>query len=285
MMVMSSLVLSVGSIMGGYTGIVGALIFAIFLNIFSFWKSDKLALRMARAKPALETEYPKLHVIVSEQCSLAAIGKPQVYIIDSPSPNAFATGRSPRHASIALTTGIIQLLTREELGAVIAHELAHVGNRDILIMSIVSTLASAVAMIAWMAKWSLLFGGFGGRGRSGGNAMFGIGGLLILAIVIPLLTTLVRLTISRTREFQADASGASTSGNPEALANALEKLDHGAQVHPMESNEALAHLYIVQPIHGQTMNFMNGKGMMRLMSTHPPTQERTKRLRRSQSHW
>jgi heat shock protein HtpX len=184
-----------------------------------------------------------------------------------------------------VTQGIIKLLTREELGAVIAHELAHVGNRDILIMSIVSTLASAVAMVAWMAKWSLFFGGFGGRSRGGGNAMFGVGGLLILAIVIPLLTTLVRLSISRTREFQADATGAKTSGNPEALANALEKLQIGAQAQPMESNEALAHLYIVEPIHGQTMNFMNGKSMMRLMSTHPPTQERVKRLRRNQSVW
>ena len=285
MTVMSSLLLLVGSIMGGYSGIIGALIFALFLNIFAYWKSDKLALRMAGAKLAIESEYPQLHAIISEQCSLAAIERPKVYIISNESPNAFATGRSPKHASIAVTEGIIRLLSREELGAVIAHELAHVGNRDILIMSIVSTMASAVAMVAWMAKWSLFFGGFGGRGRSGGNPMFGIGGLLILAIVIPLLTTLVRLSISRTREFQADATGARTSGNPEALANALEKLEQGAQSHPMESNEALAHLYIVEPIHGQTMNFMNGKGMTRLLSTHPPTHERVKRLRRSNSNW
>lgn len=285
MMVMSSLVLLVGSIMGGYSGIIGALIFALFLNIFAYWKSDKLALRMAGAKLAIESEFPQLYAIISEQCSLADIERPKVYIISNESPNAFATGRSPKHASIAVTEGIMHLLSREELGAVIAHELAHVGNRDILIMSIVSTMASAVAMVAWMAKWSLFFGGFGGRGRSGGNAMFGIGGLLILAIVIPLLTTLVRLSISRTREFQADATGARTSGNPEALASALEKLERGAQSHPMESNEALAHLYIVEPIHGQTMNFMNGKGMTRLFSTHPPTQERVKRLRRTNSNW
>ena len=287
MMLMGGLLLVVGALLGGFQGLIVALIFALLLNFFSYWFSDKLALRMAGAHEATYEQAPELHSIVVEQVGKAGIPKPKVYVINNDSPNAFATGRSPKKATIAATTGIMRILNREELGGVIAHELAHVGNRDTLIMTLVATVASAIAMIAWMAKFSLIFGGFGGRGRGAGGygTMAGIGGLLLLAIVIPLITTLVRLAISRTREYQADATGGKTSGNPLALASALEKLEMGSKRVPMEANEAVAHLYIVEPMHGQSMSFLNGQGMMRLFSTHPPIAERVKRLRSMRVGW
>ena len=292
MMLMGGLLLVVGQLIGGFQGLIFALIFAVALNFFAYWFSDKMALRMAGAHQVSPEEAPELHTIVDEQVMRAKIPKPKVYIIQNDSPNAFATGRSPKKATIAATTGIMNLLNREELGGVIAHELAHVGNRDTLIMTMVATVASAIGMIAWMAKFSLIFGGFGGfggRDRGGGGGGYGmaigIGGLLLLAIVIPLLTTLVRLAISRTREYQADATGAKTSGNPWALANGLEKLDSWSKRIPMETNKAVAHMYIVEPMHGQTMSFLNGAGMMRLFSTHPPTEERVKRLRSMNEGW
>ena len=292
MMLMGGLLLVVGQLIGGFQGLIFALIFAVALNFFAYWFSDKMALRMAGAHQVSPEEAPELHTIVDEQVMRAKIPKPKVYIIQNDSPNAFATGRSPKKATIAATTGIMNLLNREELGGVIAHELAHVGNRDTLIMTMVATVASAIGMIAWMAKFSLIFGGFGGfggRDRGGGGGGYGmaigIGGLLLLAIVIPLLTTLVRLAISRTREYQADATGAKTSGNPWALANGLEKLDSWSKRIPMETNKAVAHMYIVEPMHGQTMSFLNGASMMRLFSTHPPTEERVKRLRSMNEGW
>ena len=287
MMLLGGLLLVIGTLMGGYSGLIIALIFALFMNFFGYWFSDKMALRMAGAHEVSYDKAPKLHEIVDEQVIKAGIPKPKVYIIENDSPNAFATGRSPKKATIAATTGIMRILNRDELGGVIAHELAHVGNRDTLIMTMVATVASAIAMIAWMAKWSLIFGGFGGRGRGVGGygAMVGIGGLLLIAIVIPLITTMVRLAISRTREYQADVTGAKTSGNPYALASALEKLEQGSKDVPLESNQAVAHLYIVEPMHGQTMSFFNGEGMMRLFSTHPPIAERVKRLRSQNVGW
>ncbi len=288
MMLMGGILLVVGYLLGGFAGLIVFLVIALVMNFFSYWFSDKLALRMAGKSRRVERdEEPELHAIVDEQVTKAGIPKPKVYVIDNDSPNAFATGRNPKNASIAATTGIMRLLNREELGGVIAHELAHVGNRDTLIMTMVATVASAIAMIAFMAKLSLFFGGFGGRGRGGGGmgGMIGIGGLLLLAIVIPLLTTLVRLGISRTREYQADATGAKTSGTPWALADALEKLDMGSRQVPMEANQATAHLFIVEPMHQQSMSFLNGPGMMRLFSTHPPLAERVRRLRETKTGW
>jgi len=288
MMLMGGILLVVGYLLGGFPGLIVFLVIALVMNFFSYWFSDKLALKMAGKSRRVERdEEPELHAIVDEQVAKAGIPKPKVYIIKNDSPNAFATGRNPKNASIAATTGIMTLLNREELGGVIAHELAHVGNRDTLIMTMVATVASAIAMIAFMAKLSLFFGGFGGRGRGGGGygGMIGIGGLLLLAIVIPLLTTLVRLGISRTREYQADATGAKTSGTPWALADALEKLDMGSRQVPMEANQATAHLFIVEPMHQQSMSFLNGPGMMRLFSTHPPLAERVRRLRETKTGW
>ena len=287
MMLMGALLLLVGTLLGGMTGLIIALGFAVVLNFFSYWFSDKLALRMTGAHEVSPEDAPDLHMIVDDQVMRAQIPKPKVYIIQNDSPNAFATGRSPKKASIAATTGIIQLLTREELGGVIAHELAHVGNRDTLIMTMVATVASAIGMIAFMAQFALIFGGFGGRGRGGGGygSAIGIGALLLIAIVVPLLATLVRLAVSRTREFQADATGAKTSGNPWALADGLEKLETWSKRVPMEANQAVAHLYIVEPLHGKSMSFLNGQGMMRLFSTHPPIADRVRRLRSMREGW
>ena len=287
MMLMGALLLLVGTLLGGMTGLIIALGFAVALNFFSYWFSDKLALRMTGAHEVSPEDAPDLHMIVDDQVMRAQIPKPKVYIIQNDSPNAFATGRSPKKASIATTTGIIHLLTREELGGVIAHELAHVGNRDTLIMTMVATVASAIGMIAFMAQFALIFGGFGGRGRGAGGygSAIGIGALLLIAIVVPLLATLVRLAVSRTREFQADATGAKTSGNPWALADGLEKLETWSKRVPMEANQAVAHLYIVEPLHGKAMSFLNGQGMMRLFSTHPPIADRVRRLRSMREGW
>jgi heat shock protein HtpX len=289
MMLLGGLLLAVGYLLGGTGGIIIALIFAFIMNFAMYWFSDKIALRMAGAHEATPEAEPVLHSIVDEQVAKAGIPKPKVYIINNDSPNAFATGRSPKHASIAATTGIMRILNREELGGVVAHELAHVGNRDTLIMTVVATVASALGMIAWMAQWSLIFGGFGGRNRDsgggGGSGLIGIIGLLVIAILIPLITTIIRLAISRTREYQADQTGARTSGAPEALASALEKLEAGSKRRPMEANTAVAHLFIVEPMHKGAMGFLNANSMMNLFSTHPPISERVRRLRSIKEGW
>jgi len=198
---------------------------------------------------------------------LAGLPMPKVYEIESDSPNAFATGRSPNRATVAVTTGIRQLLNREELGGVLAHELVHVGNRNTLIMAVVATIAGAISMLAFMAQMSAIFGGMGGDRERGGNII----GLLVVAIVMPVAAGLVRAAISRTREYQADATGARTSGNGHALASALEKLEMGVQNRPMKVAEGASHLFIVNPL--------SGKSMAGLFSTHPPVAERVRRLR------
>ena len=244
-LVMSGILLISGYVIGGIPWMIGALVIALVINFFAYWRSDTLTLRMAHAHEVSPEDERELHQIVDEQTQRAGIPKPRVYVIDNDSPNAFATGRNPKHATIAVTTGIRRLLNREELGAVIAHELAHVGNRDTLIMTMVATIAMAISLIAIVAQFSMFFRRFGGYG-----AMAGIGGLLIAWLVLPFVATLVRLAISRSREFQADATGARTSGDPHSLASALEKLEMGTQRQPMKVNQAVAHLYIVNPLSG-----------------------------------
>ena len=268
LMLLSGILVAVGGAFGGTTGIIIALVFAVALNFFAYWSSDKIALKMAHAHPVTEQEDPELYSIVSEQASLAGLPMPKVYEIQSDSPNAFATGRNPQHATVAVTTGIRRILNRQELGGVLAHEMAHVGNRDTLIMAVVATIAGAISMLAFMAQMSAIFGGFGGGGRDRGGSMIG---LLVIAIVMPLAAALVRAAISRTREFQADATGARTSGDALALASALEKLEMGSQARPMKVSEGASHLFIVNPLRGQSM--------ANLFSTHPPIQERVRRLR------
>ena len=295
MLVMSGLLLIAGFFGGVYLGspIVGIIIalgISMPMNFFAYWSSDRVALRMAGAHEVTPEDDKEIHQIVDDQIQKAGIPKPRVYVISNDSPNAFATGRSPKHASIAVTTGIRRLLNREELGAVIAHELAHVGNRDTLIMTMVATMAMAIGLIATFAQFAMWFGGFGGRGRGGGGGGYGvvvgIVGLLVVIIVLPIVATMVRLAISRAREYQADATGARTSGDPYALASALEKLEQGAHRRPMKVNKAVAHLYIVNPLsehpegEGTKLAFSGG-----LLSTHPPITERVRRLREMRLGW
>ena len=268
LMVLTGLLLLVGGIIGGQTGIIIALVLALAMNFFAYWFSDKIALGMTHSRPITEQDDPELYRLVAEQASRAGLPMPKLYEIQSDSPNAFATGRNAQKAAVAVTTGIRRILTREELGAVLAHEMAHVGNRDTLIMSIVATIAGAVSMLAMIAQFSAIFGGMSGDRDRGGN---NIVGLLVVAIVMPIAATIIRLAISRAREFQADATGARTSGNPEALATALEKLERGSEARPMKVAESASHLFIVNPL--------RGRAMANLFSTHPPTEERARRLR------
>ena len=267
LMVMSGLLLVVGLALGGIPLMIVFLVLALFMNFGAYWFSDRIALKMAHAHPVTEQEDPELYNIVAEQAYNAGLPMPKVYEIDSDSPNAFATGRSPQKATVAVTTGIRQLLNREELGGVLAHEMAHVGNRDTLIMAVVATIAGAISMLAMIAQFSMIFGGMGGGRDRGG----GIIGLLVVAIVMPLAAGLVRAAISRTREYQADATGARWSGDPYALASALEKLEMGSQARPMKVAEGASHLFIVNPL--------SGRSMARLFSTHPPIADRVRRLR------
>ena len=295
MLVLSAVLLLAGyfAFGGSIVGIIVFLFIALAINFFAYWKSDKLALRMAGAHQVSEHEDRELHAIVDDQVQKAGIPKPKVYVINNDSPNAFATGRNPKNATIAVTTGIRRLLGRDELGAVIAHELAHVGNRDTLIMTMVATMAMAIGLIAMVAQFAMFFGGFGGRGRGGGGggygAVVGIVGLLIVIIVLPFVATVIRLAISRAREYQADSTGARTSGNPLALANALEKLETGTIRRPMKVNEAVAHLYIVNPLRKDPdaggADMAARGGMSGLFSTHPPIADRVQRLRAMSSGW
>jgi len=264
----TGLFLPLGFLLGGPTGIVVAFVFAGAMNFFAYWSSDKLALRMANAKEVTPEEAPQLHRVVEQVAALANEPKPRVYIIESATPNAFATGRNPQHAAVAATTGILNLLDERELRGVLGHELGHVKNRDILTSSIVATLAGAISMIAWMSLW---FGGaFGSRDRNNPY-----GGLIALAAVLlaPIAATMIQLGISRAREYQADETGAHLTHDPEALASALEKLERGVQARPMEPSpmaQSTAHLYIVNPF--------RGGGVSNLFSTHPPIEERIRRL-------
>ncbi len=266
LMVLTMMLILIGGIIGGQGGIIIALIFALVMNMGAYWFSDKIALGMTKSQPITEQDDPELYGIVREQARVAGLPMPKVYEIHTESPNAFATGRSPNNAAVAVTTGIRRILTRDELSAVLAHEMAHVGNRDTLIMAVVATIAGAISMLAMIAQFSAIFGGmFGGReGRDN------IIGLLVIAIVMPIAAALVRAAVSRTREFQADATGAHNCGNPLALASALQKLERGSEVRPMRVAEGASHLFIVNPLKGA--NFAS------LFSTHPPTEERVRRL-------
>ena len=266
MMVLSTMLVLIGGVTGGQGGVIIALAFALILNVGAYWFSDKIALGMTKSQPITEQDDPELYGIVREQARLAGLPMPKVYEINTDSPNAFATGRSPKNAAVAVTTGIRRILSREELSAVLAHEMAHVGNRDTLIMAVVATIAGAISMLAMLAQFSAIFGGMFG-GREGRDNFIG---LLVVAIVMPIAAALVRAAVSRTREFQADATGAHNCGNPLALANALQKLERGSEVRPMRVAEGASHLFIVNPLRGA--NFAS------LFSTHPPTSERVSRL-------
>jgi heat shock protein HtpX len=259
----------IGQLLGGRQGMIIAFGFAVLMNFFSYWFSDKIVLAMYRAKPVTEAEAPRLVQMVRLLTQQSGLPMPKVYIIPGTSPNAFATGRNPSHAAVAVTEGILDLLSADELEGVLAHELAHVKNRDILTSSIAATVAGAISMLANMAYFGAMFGGYGGRNdrSGGGNAI----GLLIMAIVAPIAALLIQMAISRSREYAADATGAKISGKPLSLANALRKLQSGVQRRPMgDANPATAHMFIVNPL--------SGRSFASLFATHPPMEERIARL-------
>ena len=265
------LVVLIGGALGGQNGMIMALVLAMVMNLGSYWFSDKIVLRMYGAQPVDEAAAPALYRIVRTLATRAGIPMPKVYIIPGESPNAFATGRNPQHAAIACTEGILRIMSEKELEGVLAHELSHVQNRDTLIMAIAATLAGAITYMAHMAQWAMIFGG--GRRDSDEEGSGGglIGGLLMI-VLAPLAATLIQLAVSRSREFQADASGAQMAGQPEGLARALEKLEVASKVAPMvDATPATAHLFIVNPL--------TGGGWTTLFSTHPPIAERVARLR------
>ena len=265
--VMSGVLLALGELLGGANGLVIAFVVAAIMNLGSYWFSDKLVLRMYRAQP-VGPEHP-LYRIVERLTQRASLPMPKVYIIPDPSPNAFATGRNPSHAAVAATQGILQVLSEPELEGVIAHELAHVKHRDILISSIAATMAAAIMMVARMAHFAALFGGYGGRGddRERGNNPIALLATIILA---PLAAFLIQMAISRSREFAADAGGAEIAGTPYGLADALRKIDAASKRVPLDANPATAHMFIVKPF--------TGGGMMSLFSSHPPTEARIRAL-------
>ncbi len=268
MTAMTVLLLFVGSMLGGEQGMIFAFAISLFMNLGSYWFSHKIVLMMYRAKEVTEAEAPRLYSIVSRIASLAQLPMPKVYIIPGDTPNAFATGRNPEHAAVAATEGILKLLSDDELEGVIAHEFAHIKQRDILTGAIVATMVGAITMIARMAGWSMMFGG-GRNDRRDSNGLADIA-LLILA---PIGAMLIQFAISRSREFAADAGGAQICGRPLSLANALQKLERGVERLPMENaSPASAHMFIVNPLHGG--------GMMKLFSTHPPVEERIERLQK-----
>jgi heat shock protein HtpX len=261
------LLLFIGRAFGGENGMILALVFAAIMNFVSYFYSDKIALAMYRAQPVSREELPRVYQVVERLTQKIGIPMPKIYVIPTDSPNAFATGRNPSHASVAVTQGILNLLNDEELEGVLAHELGHVNNRDILISSVAATVAGAITMLASMGRWAMFFGGMGGRDdrdRGGGIAA------LLMLILAPIAATLIQLAVSRSREYQADASGAHYTGNPYALASALAKLDAYSRRLPMQATPSTAHLFIIQPLLG--MNFGS------LFSTHPPIAKRIERL-------
>ena len=263
------LLVFLGGAFGGRQGMIFAFIFALGMNMFSYWFSDKIVLRMYNAREATEAEAPMLWGVTHDLALKMNMPMPKVYIIPSDAPNAFATGRNPNHAAVAATEGILRLLTREELEGVMAHELGHVRNRDILIGTIAAAIAGAISMLANIAQWSMIFGGFGGR-RDEDEGTGGMIAGIAMIIIAPIAAALIQMAISRSREYEADATGARICGNPLWLANALRKLHAGSQRVPLDANPATAHMFIVNPL--------RGGGLVNLFSTHPPLEDRIARL-------
>ncbi|MBW2037270.1 MAG: zinc metalloprotease HtpX [Deltaproteobacteria bacterium] len=264
---LTGLLIIIGRLLGGHQGMIVAFFLAMVMNFGSYWFSDKIVLAMYRARPVSEAEAPDLYRIVRGLTMKAGLPMPKICIIPSESPNAFATGRNPQHAVVAVTQGILRLLDENELKGVLGHELAHVKHRDILIGSIAATIAGAIMIIASMARWAALFGGFGRRDDDDGG---GIVGLLAMSIIAPVAAMLIQMAISRSREYSADAAGASFAGSPYGLASALQKISSASRRIPMRANPATAHMFITNPL--------SGKSMMNLFSTHPPVEERIRRL-------
>ena len=267
---MTGLVLVVGELWAGQNGLILALVLAAVMNLGAYFFSDKIALASSGAKPIAREEAPRLYQIVERLAAKANIPVPKIYFIPTDSPNAFATGRNPHHASVAVTRGILEICDDEEIEGVLAHELGHLKNRDILTSAVVATLAGAITLIARMLWYAELFGGFGGGGRSD-DRRGGALSMLAMMLLAPLAATLIQLAISRSREYEADATGARITGNPQGLARALEKIDHWAKRVPMQVSPSMAHLYIYAPL-------TTGEMFSSLFSTHPPIRKRIERL-------
>ncbi|WP_027187426.1 zinc metalloprotease HtpX [Desulfovibrio cuneatus] len=266
---LSGLMLLIGKAMGGSTGLAIALVIALVMNVGSYWFSDKIVLATYKAKELSPADAPMLHRMVEDLSHKAGIPMPRLYMVPDSSPNAFATGRNPEHAAVAVTEGLMRLLNPDELRGVLAHEIAHIANRDILVQSVAGVLATVVMYAANMLQWSAIFGG--GRSNEEGNSGGGLVGGLLLAFLAPVAASLIQFAISRSREYMADATGASLSGTPEALASALAKLSNRVEQDPIhEGGQATAHMFIVNPFAG---------GLGGLFSTHPPVEERIRRLR------
>jgi len=269
--VMTVVIMMVGRVLGGTGGMIIALIFAGAMNFFSYWYSDKIVLKMYKAQEATGQEASQVYRIVEVLSKEAGLPMPKVYIIPQDAPNAFATGRNPENAVVAVTRGLLQTMNPDELAGVLAHELSHVKNRDILIGSIAATMAGAIMMIANIAKWSAIFGGFRGGDDDNGGGIFG---LIAMAIIAPIAAMLIQMAISRSREYLADSTGAKITGNGEGLASALEKLGAYSKQIPMQAQPATAHMFIINPL--------AGRNLMNFFSTHPPLEDRIARLRGTQ---
>jgi heat shock protein HtpX len=270
--VLTLLIVWIGHFLGGQQGMVVAFVLATGMNFFSYWFSDKIVLRMYRAKEISPEEGPELYGIVRGIAERANLPLPRIYLIAEQAPNAFATGRNPEHAVVAVTEGLLKLMNREEITGVLAHEMAHVRNRDILIGSIAATMAGAIMILANMARWSAMFGGGGLRDREEGGSGGAFGGiaLIVMSILAPIAAMLIQMAISRSREYQADETGAAFAGYPQGLASALQKLGAYAKRLPMNANPSTAHMFIVNPL--------SAGSLMSLFSTHPPLEERIARL-------
>ena len=264
---MTALIIWIGQYFGGRQGIIIALVFAAGMNFFSYWYSDKIVLKMYRAREVSPQQAPAVYEIVKSLAANAGLPMPRIFVIPKETPNAFATGRNPEHAVVAVTRGLLNIMDDDEVKGVLAHELAHVKNRDILIGSIAATMAGAIMVLANMARFAAFFGGRGGDGDRGGGAI----GLIAMSIIAPVAAMIIQMAISRSREYLADAAGARFAGSPEGLARALEKLGQYSKRLPMDANPSSAHMFIVNPL--------SGRNMMSLFSTHPPLEERISRLR------
>jgi heat shock protein HtpX len=266
---MTLLLMVAGRALGGQRGMLMALVFAAVMNFISYFFSDKIALAMYRAQPISRDDLPRVYNIVERLAQKVGLPMPKVYLIPNDSPNAFATGRNPNHASVAVTQGILGLLNDEELEGVLAHELGHVRNRDILISSVAATIAGAITYLASIARWGMIFGGYGGNrdDRRGGGAI----GAILMMFLAPIAASLIQLAVSRSREYSADDTGAHWTGNPYALASALAKIDAYSRRMPLVATPSTAHLFIIQP-------FLGGMSFGNLFSTHPPTAKRIERL-------
>lgn len=266
MSVLTALVVIAGSALGGRTGMMLAFGLALVMNGISYWYSDKIVIRMTKSQPLERRDNPELYDMVESLAGQAGIPMPKLYLTPSPQPNAFATGRNPNHAAVAVTEGLTRLLNREELAGVIAHELAHIKNRDILVGTVAAVMAGVITMLADMAQWALIFGGGGSDDEEGSGLA-----ALPMIILAPIAAMLVQMAISRSREYLADATGANIAGNSNGLAQALLKLEQGTRMVPANVNPATSHMYIVNPL--------SGRRVISLFSTHPPIPERVKRLR------